>query len=568
MRASVVLAGIAILSSSTPLQAQSSSLALKQLREGVAPQLLDASELATLGDPLFNLVLKDKADKVKLSEIQAAIQPNAANRHLFVVSEIIVRSAQSGGRRAVLAFDGNHDGEELQGNVMLSVSFGPNGLQENGVVEGWGWDNHRGRYNYYKLDADSPQNTGLTWKFRGSSDGADLQSPTARAGSCMRCHVVGAPVMKELQFPWNNWHAGMGGSFQASYLLPDMANSWPAAASTPFQRLSTADKLEVGFMIPAFKRFNTSRLNASLKRDDATGSRAVSASGKMTMVEARRFLRPLFETVETNLVSSRHTSGLHPFGAASDFVSTLPIEIPNSFFLNSQLIAGGGSGGLGGLKVTEAAGFSGFARLTQQENKDLITRLGVRLNGSPGDTHFGWFVPEAGFVQNDVIDQALQLGVITPHFAAAVLAVDVEVPVFSQKRRELLSFLPAQLEFTPVPSGTDPVSLPRDAANDLLTQAVIANIDQANPAQNSAAHEFRELLKAQNAVDELQGRVTAYANRVRNALDPAQPAQRAAELDRLYRLLIDRRRQMLAHPVLRNLDETNGQLLLPLPDGN
>ena len=67
-------------------------------------------------------------------------------------------------------------------------------------------------------------------------------------------------------------------------------------------------------------------------------------------------------------------------------------------------------------------------------------------------------------------------------FVAAVLAVDVETPVFSDKRAELLKFVPDQFEFTPVPPDVDPVSVPRDAAQDMLTQAVLANIDQANPA--------------------------------------------------------------------------------------
>ena len=57
----------------------------------------------------------------------------------------------------------------------------------------------------------------------------------------------------------------------------------------------------------------------------------------------------------------------------------------------------------------------------------------------------------------------------------------------------------------------------------------------------------------------------AYMNRVKNALDAANPTQRKAELERLYGVLVERRRLMRTHPILRNLDETNGQLLFPLP---
>jgi len=547
--------------------AQSSPLQFKQSRDGAPAQLLSAAEMASLGDPLFNLVLKEHANLVKLMDVLAAIQPNAANRHLFIVSEDIVRSALTGFRRAVLAFDGTNAGEALKGNVMLSVSFGPNGIGDVVDIEGWGWDNHRGRYNYYKLDTTGSAMGTMIWKLRASSDAAEFMSPAERTGTCLRCHVVGAPVMKELFFPWNNWHAGVGGSFKAEYLDPAsaQANKWPAASTPLFQRLSTADKLETDFLIPAFKRFDQTRLQTALKRNDATGDRFLSPAGRMTVQEGRRILQPLFHTREINLISSRHTSGIHPFGNATDFVATLDIQIPASFFLNAQLIAGGGTGGLGGLKLTEANQFVSFAKLTQQENKELVEKFQLRLNGVTGDTHFGWFVPEPGFVDNDLIDQALQLGVVTPHFVAAILAVDIETPVFSNKRAELFQFVPEQFDFTPIPAGVDPVSVPRDATQDGLTQAVLANIRQANPAVGTSADEFRKLLGTANAVTELQTLVKAYVARVKNALDLANPAQRKAELERLYGILVERRRLMLSHPVLKHLDETNGQLLLPLP---
>ena len=174
-------------------------------------------------------------------------------------------------------------------------------------------------------------------------------------------------------------------------------------------------------------------------------------------------------------------------------------------------------------------------------------------------------MPEPSFVDNDLVDQALQLGVVTPHFVAAVLAVDVETPVFSGKRAELLKFVPDQFEFTPVPAGVDPVSVPRDAAKDLLTQAVISNINQANPVPGTTPDEFRNLLTSANAVSALQTRVKDYVNRVKNALESPNPAQRKEELERLYTLLVKRRLLMRAHPILKELDETNGLLLFPLP---
>src|SRR5688500_17012113 len=289
----IVVAGLFVLLAPGFAYAQSSTLQFKQTRNESQPQLLTAAEIANLGDPFFNLLVKDRADKVALADVLDAIQPNAANRHLFVVSERNVQKAKMGFRREVLAFNGANGGETLKGNVMLSLSFGPNGFPEDSEIEAWGWDDQRGRYNYYKLDSAGSPTGGMTWKFRGSSEKADLQTPAERAGTCLQCHVVGAPIMKELFFPWNNWHAGVGGSFLADYLDRNSSNpdKWPAANTRPFQRLSTADKLERDFLIPTFKRFNQSRLNAALKRESADAAPSVSSEGRMTVLEGRRLLR-------------------------------------------------------------------------------------------------------------------------------------------------------------------------------------------------------------------------------------------------------------------------------------
>src|SRR5207249_1356215 len=115
-------------------------LRFKQARDGAALEVLSAAEIATLGDPLFNLLLKDRADVVKLSEVEAAIQGNVSDRRVFVVDERIVSSAQAGSRRAVLTYKGTNRGEDLDGNVMLSVFFGPAGFDDLVEIEAWGWD--------------------------------------------------------------------------------------------------------------------------------------------------------------------------------------------------------------------------------------------------------------------------------------------------------------------------------------------------------------------------------------------------------------------------------------------
>lgn len=556
---------LAIIAAAGRALAQDAPLRFKQERDGDSIKLLSAGEFVTLGDPLFNLLLKTRADVTKLADVEKALQPQANRRRLFVVDEHIVSDAKSGGRRAVLAFNGSNGGEPLQGNVMLSFSFGPDGPTDAGDIEAWGWDNHRSRYNYYKLDAEGAPVGRRTWKFRGSSQGADLLAPGERKGTCLRCHPSGAPVMKELFLPWNNWHSVI--SFKADYLVAGSGHpaKWPAAETERLKEsLAGAEELETNFIIPAIKRFNTSRLNSALQRQDATGDRLVSPNGRMTILEGRRLLRPLFETTEINLISSKNTSGFHPFDAPNSHVPQLPILLPENFFLNTHLIAGS-QGNITGLGLQSAKDFQNFARLTQEENKRLVEKFKVRLNAVAGDTRFAWFVPEPGFIDNNLADQLLRTGAVTPHFLASVLAVDLETPIFSAKRVELLKFVPDRYEFTPVAMGANPLTIPREAEKDLLTKEVIAAIERAAPAAGSTADEFRKFLKSDDAVKALEQRVKEYAKRVRKRLDPADAEQRAAELERLYDVLIKRRRAMLEHPVFRNLDETGGRLLLPLP---
>lgn len=536
---------------------QATQLKFKQERDGDAVKVLSNAEFATLGDPLFQLLLKENAGESTLEGIMDKLQPGADKRQLFIVHEKIVSEKQAEGvRRGVVAFTGTNGSESLKGNVMLSIAVGANG-KVLGDIEAWGWDNHRGRYNYYKLDELGAPSGKVVWKFRGSSENADLLSAAERKGTCLQCHTTGAPVMKELLFPWNNWHSKVGGAFKANYLDPASTHpaKWPAAATPLFSTLSGAETLETDHLIPAFKRFNESRVNALLLREDGTGNRLLT-NGRLTLTSSNRVLRSLFVPTEVNLISSRDGSGFHPFGAATDFVPDKEIRLPEDFFLHTSLIAGG-------LKLISAKKFNDFAKLKQSENKALIEKFELRLNGKPGDTHFAWLVPTPSFIDTDMAERLMKLGVVTPHFLAAVLAVDLEEPLFSTKRAELLKYLPDRIEFTPLAEGTDPTTLPHDAEKDLLTKTVIAKIDADNPAPGSAADEFRTLLKDADAVKLLDKKCQAYAARVETALK--EPTTRPAELERLFTTLVNRRKAMLKNPLFAPLDETGGKLLFALP---
>lgn len=540
-----------------------SSLLLTQDRDGTPPRLLTPAETGLLGDPLFNLVLRDHADATSLEAIQDLIQPDPSKRLIFAVSERIA-SDVFGARRAVIAFQGQHNSEALTGNLMLSIIFGAESFPAETTVEGWGWDNHRNRYNYYKLDRVGGD---LTWKFRGSSDAADLLSFQERRGTCMACHLNGAPVMKELLLPWNNWHATVADGFDAQYLTGRFAsNPWPIANDPAFKdHLRGAEELET-MIIQAISRFNTGRINAALKRRDDNGN-LVEQDGRQTMMEGRRLLGPLFRATEFNLVSARQRSGLDPWGNSPSPAQN--ILVPNSFFLNVGLIAGGGFGGYTGLGIAAAKEFNSAAQVSKEEYGELVEDFALRLNQIKGrDALFAWFAPEHSHIDIDLIDRLLRRGVITPHFLAAALAVDLEEPLYlSDERAALLRFIPNEIEFIPVPAGINPNSIPKDSAQDQLTKRVIEAIEAVPEAERSdAAKRFLERLKAADARALLADDVDAYLKRVRGKLESPEPDVRRAEVRRLFHKLLDLRLAVVRDAELGNLDETNGTLLLPLPN--
>jgi hypothetical protein len=521
----------------------------KMVRDDAPAEALSAAERSQLGDPMFVLALRSHPNEGDVQKIVDLVKGASAQVHFFVVDELIADPAPAGSRRAVLAFRGVNQTLKLDPNVMLSVILTPTGITPN-FIEAWGWDARRGRFNFYRFEqASNEQAPG--WKFRGSSAGADRQTPTQRRGTCLACHVNGEPLMKELTLPWNNWHST---SFAATYLRPSGATPWPVVADLALlTRLENARVLQTDFIQLAIARFNRSRADALLKRN-AQGSPTV-VNGMQEVIDGRRLLRPLFETTQYNVASSGTLSGLHPFPAASGG-PVGPIAVPATFFLNANLLAGGGATQYQGLDIAEALSFNTLAQISADEYRTLVNDDGTTIGGRSGDANFAWFVPAASHVDNHMIDLLVQRGVITKEFAGAAMAVDHETPVFSTKTPGLLRFIPQTFRFKPLAVGAAPAAHP-----DRLTQAVIAALQAASPAAGTPEADFLTLLQNPNPLSALKQRVLSYRQRVQTRLDNA--TTRAAELRRLFHIAVDRRRAALNHPVLGALTESDA--LFPVP---
>ena len=502
-------------------------------------RVLDDTHKSQLQDPFFRLVLAPRPDVRKLADIEALIMGTEGQRRFFVVSEEIKSSVQPASRRAVIDFVGKNGTFNLSSDVFLSFSFNSMTFPEAPDLEVLAWDEVNGVYNFYKLDREGEPNQ--VWKLAATSRNVDTISPQQRAGTCLACHASGFPVMKELRFPWNNWHSGQS---RIDYLQQITApeRRWPVVANPHFSPSTflLGEDFEKSISA-AIGRSNSRRFEQLIIKQ--TG-------GKLTVADARRVLRPLFETTEVNLVSAGQQSGLHPLSGTTQVGPSQTIKIPNSFFLMSAVLGSAG--------VNEANEFQSVAIVQPADYKALIENSGVRITSDltgriRGDTHFSWFTPEQGFVASNWIATLIENGVVSKAFVAAVAAADLETPVFSKERAMLLKFVPAS--FTAIPGEQHP---------DTLTRTIIAALETSAPAPGSVAAQFLATLKATDPVAVVRSRVEQYKDRIEQRLGPnADAGTRTGELQRLFGVLIDRRKAMIEHPLFGNLIES--EALLPMP---
>lgn len=548
---------LAIALVSKPALAQASTGVLLHQKSNSSPvEPLSPQQRDTLADPFFNLVLQDRADVTSLSELEDLIQPDKTKRETFVVDEKIADPTISQSRRAVLTYSGSNKTELLRSNVMLSVFFNSNQFPDRQPIEAWGWDKKQGRYNYYKLDEAGTDS--LSWKFRGSSDNADKLTATERKNTCMECHINGAPIMKELLRPWNNWNSV---DFPITYLQTISESRWPVAEDDKIDgRLGNAYELQKLIVAP-IGDFNRAKVLKRLQVDN-NGQTVTDSDGLQKVIDGKTLLKPLFATTEFNIISAdRILSGLHPFPAVTTDGPTKNVKIPNSFFLNANLISDGKLLGYEGLGISESQEFDAIADLTPDEYKDLVIQSQVKLGEQPGDTVFAWLVPEPSHIDNDLVHRLMQQGVVTREFVAAVMAIDLETPILSEKRQKLLDLIPNEFRFKPL-NRADSLTTKRHP--DELTQTVISKLESLSPFNSSTEGEFLTILKSDNPIKILEERVKEYRSRLVANLDKSNPDSRKAELKRLYDLAIARRQSILQDPTLLKLNETK-VLLFPVP---
>jgi hypothetical protein len=359
------------------------------------------------------------------------------------------------------------------------------------------WDPISAVYNFY-------ERRGGTWLWAGNSHHA--LSPDSRGQGPFDSHVNGSLVMKELRAPWSNWHS-MRASIQDNILSPtDTLRGEPL-----FVNRVSAHELETGVVRPGIERWNRARLE-----------KARSSNGS-SLSAVRYFFRQVLETTTVNLISSDTQS------AQVTDASTL--TLPTTFFLNVEALLD-----IIGLEpdIAQVKVPGRFYRKALERYEFVLTDGDFRQTG---DTFFAFLVPEPAFEDLNVLALLLQHKLIEPRFAASLLMIDFPNPLFSKRRRKLMSYVPETAQL--VAGGANVLS-------DIAAQFVAAaEASAATLPADSPEQEF--LANWRLPANEWK---QTFEERIENYFSHLQQLSGTEEgVDGLMRLAESRRREFRRRPL-------------------
>ncbi len=275
------------------------------------------------------------------------------------------------------------DQEPLKGKLMIEL-----------IV----WDFGKKAFNFYEMIGNGSSGE---WFYRGDSFDilADVKylhlippvgSPKfGNTLRCSACHTSGGPILKELELPHNDW-------WTATRPLPFGVNMPGPIVAEQIRNLQNAE---------AFASLIKKGMN---KLEESESYQ--NAKNSLTLQEQ---LRPLFCETEINLESDL---------LASDVLSD-KIQIPSHFFINPLLAE----------KEMKAAKTHYEEMLSQFKMQFPETNL--------SDADHPWLTPVKGHSDILAIKSLILKQIIDSKFALSVLSVDLENPLVSKTRCDLLKLL-------------------------------------------------------------------------------------------------------------------------------
>jgi len=287
------------------------------------------------------------------------------------------------------------------------------------------WDSQKQKFNYYELNNDN------NWSWAGDSSYA--RQPQFVGQGCFDCHHNGSVIMKELKVPWNNWTSQLA-TINLAFLPSKVAQD------PNLKNLNSADQLE-----------NDIRAGVSQYYTAWLGSH-ISSDFK-TITDIPDLLRHITTTTSVNFESN------NPGPGNSDIVP------PKNFFLFDDALSQvtGDDFGDPGYSFPSTISFEtkNFNQIVDTKRFALrqCTRITDTIKCQPntlayekkGSTFNPFFIPvpsnEDSFVIQKLINftanlnnQRKNIQFISDKFAASILMVDFQNPVFSKVRSSLQTY--------------------------------------------------------------------------------------------------------------------------------
>ena len=357
------------------------------------------------------------------------------------------------------------------------------------------WDAKNQVYNYYERRSG-------TWIWAGNS--LHALRPETRGRGPFDSHVNGSLVMKELRAPWHNWHS-QAVSIQDAALAPDD----PLRQDELFLKKEGAQELEI-FVRAGIRRWNQARFGHYVSED------------KKNLQNVSFLMKQVLDTTSVNLTTSAQRS--------REIVENKTLNLPTAFFVNLEAFENELGFELDFPPVVVSGKFY----------QNSLTKYDFTLtDGSfsfKGDSFFAFLVPEPAFEDVSVLSLLLEKQFISPRFAACLLMVDFQNPVFSPRRKKLLKYVAEAAELK---TGGDVLS-------DIETKFVAAvedveNAFEAGSPEKKFLENWRVSENDWKQIFEMQ--INDYAAKL------SEKAQAEENFDNWVRLAESRRREFRRRPL-------------------
>ncbi|MGA8027948.1 MAG: hypothetical protein WB992_12470 [Bryobacteraceae bacterium] len=406
------------------------------------PQVFPIQELKTsLRDPFAQLVLGRGAFPRTLRDLLSAL--DAANSEEVGLPE----------QRCFVVADGGQirwtpETSSLKRELRLAIARGKPNLNPDLFIstskdvaspdtflQVAAWDSTSAVLQFY-------DRRGGAWIWAGNTN--DALAKDTRGQGPFDSHVNGVLNMKELKFPWINWHS-QAAAIQDSALAPE----------DPFLMDPLWVKRRPGEEFEMIIRAGIRRLT------DSRFSR-FTANGRLTRLPD--FMRQVLETTTINLTTSSVENATVAAGQ--------PVDLPRTFFCNTD--------GLSDVLGLDP-GFVASPTVDGSLYAECLKRFAVETTDGVfhfrGDTHFVFVVPEPAFEDIVILEGLMNRQILGRKMAASLLMVDFSNAVFSPRRAALLRYVP------------DSASIGNEAD---FNQAFVSSIEavEEHLSPDAAEHEF------------------------------------------------------------------------------